>query len=307
MEKKTYEEINNSFKKKLVYHLGSDAGFFSEYNNMILAMLYCLKHKIKFELYSKDANFAILKGWKDYFLPFCEETEITLHSKLNYRHPQNNGLTNKIKRFFFKLFTRTNYLTSELWNNFHNKDFENEYFDIPALNIKGYTQEASNKLINITWRYNIQTENSINKIISQINIPEIYLGFHIRSGDKFIEHEEINVSKYMELAIQHSDIRDVFVLCDDYKVMIELRQRYSDWNFFTLCEENENGYKHSDFIKLNGEVKQRSLHKLFTSMDVLSNSQLFIGTFSSNPGMYLGMRMEKEKVKGVDLEKWTIW
>ena len=38
-------------QKRLVYNLGSEAGFFSEYNNMILAILYCLKHNINFVLY----------------------------------------------------------------------------------------------------------------------------------------------------------------------------------------------------------------------------------------------------------------
>ena len=64
IDTKKYFEINNSFSQKLVYHLGSEAGFFSEYNNMILAMLYCLKHKIKFVLYSKDANFGFEKGYR---------------------------------------------------------------------------------------------------------------------------------------------------------------------------------------------------------------------------------------------------
>jgi hypothetical protein len=30
-----YNTLNNSYKKTLVFHLGKDAGFFSEYNFMI--------------------------------------------------------------------------------------------------------------------------------------------------------------------------------------------------------------------------------------------------------------------------------
>ena len=35
-------------------------------------------------------------------------------------------------------------------------------------------------------------------------------------------------------------------------------------------------------------------------MDILYKSNLFIGTFSSNPGMYLGMRRPKESTLGID-------
>lgn len=60
-------------KDKLIFHLGHSAGFYSEFNNMVLAILYCKQHSIDFRLYSADANFGIRKGWRDYFLPFCAE------------------------------------------------------------------------------------------------------------------------------------------------------------------------------------------------------------------------------------------
>ena len=68
-----YKELNESYKPILVYHVGIDAGFFSEFNDLIFMILYCLEHKIQFKLYSDDANFGIEKGWQDYFEPFCEE------------------------------------------------------------------------------------------------------------------------------------------------------------------------------------------------------------------------------------------
>lgn len=55
-----YRLLNNSFKKTMIYHIGIDAGFFTEYTYMLHAMLYCLQHKIQFKLYSDDANF----GWE---------------------------------------------------------------------------------------------------------------------------------------------------------------------------------------------------------------------------------------------------
>lgn len=62
-----YQVLNRSFKKRMIWHLGIDAGFFAEYTYMLNAMLYCLKHHIQFVLYSKDANFGCENGWGDYF------------------------------------------------------------------------------------------------------------------------------------------------------------------------------------------------------------------------------------------------
>ena len=56
----TYRLLNSSFRKTMIFHLGIDAGFFTEYTYMLHAMLYCLQHKIQFKLYSDDANF----GWE---------------------------------------------------------------------------------------------------------------------------------------------------------------------------------------------------------------------------------------------------
>ena len=62
-----YQKLNDSFKPTLVFHLGVEAGFFSEFNNMVLAMLYCLHHAIRFVLYSDNANFKVGKGWDNHF------------------------------------------------------------------------------------------------------------------------------------------------------------------------------------------------------------------------------------------------
>ena len=84
-----YQKLNSSFKKKLIYKVGLDCGFFSEYNNMILAMSYCLIHKIQFVLSSNNANFDNENGWCGFFEPFCEDviTSKDLHYKtVNWKY-----------------------------------------------------------------------------------------------------------------------------------------------------------------------------------------------------------------------------
>ena len=65
----SYRKVNEAFRRRMVYHVGVDCGFFVEMNYMVDAMLYCLAHRIRFQLYSDDANFGTGKGWTEYFLP----------------------------------------------------------------------------------------------------------------------------------------------------------------------------------------------------------------------------------------------
>lgn len=51
----------------LIFHIGHSAGFYSEFNNMVIAILYCRKHGIDFNIYSSDSNFRIKKAGKTTF------------------------------------------------------------------------------------------------------------------------------------------------------------------------------------------------------------------------------------------------
>ena len=301
-----YTQLNNSFKKKLVFHLGVNAGFFSEYNNMILAMLYCIENKIQFSLYSGDANFAYNQGWTDYFLPFCEEDKNPFHAKYNFRY---DSILKRLRPqvWLYWLFNRNTYLTFELLNVCRNRQLERKNYYIPELGINGDLQHACQVLINLTWRYNKETECTINSLISSLHIPEEYVGLHVRSGDKLIETELINVSKYIEEVQLHSKTQNAFVLTDNYLIVEELQRQLKDWNIHTLCQEEERGYFHADFQQRGKDVIKEAHQKLFASVDILSRSTAFVGTFSSNPGMYMGMRMDKEQSFSVDIKDWQIW
>jgi hypothetical protein len=328
-----YQSLNISFKQRLVFNLGIDGGFFSEYNNMILAMLYCLENKICFSLYSKNANFKIKDGWNDYFLPFCEEDFNENHIRFNYRMPftrntnSNSPIYNycsnnfvnpfknsldpfrdKIKRLmYFKKSTSFNYFTYNLWNKFRSWEMMSKHFSIPELDIEGDLQTACAQLINFTWRYNSSTGQKVHNLIQSVNLPHEYIGFHIRRGDKELEMNSLDIEKYIIKAESISSIRNGFILTDDYKVITELKSSFSNWKFYTLCGEDETGYLHKEFSSKSVEFRIESLIKLFSSIDILNKSNLFVGTFSSNPGMYLGMRRPKDTCVGIDFPSWRIW
>ena len=83
----TYRLLNSSFKKTMIYHIGIDAGFFTEYTYMLHAMLYCLQHKIQFKLYSDDANFGWEKGLGRLFRTFLRASARTVSPHLQHPSP----------------------------------------------------------------------------------------------------------------------------------------------------------------------------------------------------------------------------
>ncbi|GHT75978.1 hypothetical protein FACS189413_00520 [Bacteroidia bacterium] len=273
---------------------------------MILAMLYCLDNKIKFVLYSKDANFGYDKGWTDYFLPFCEEETGHFHHKQN---PSNADWKKKIKPqiLIYHLFHKNTYLTFELFPCFRGKTFVRKQFDIPELGIKGGLREALPVLVDLTWKYNQNTQNIIDQLTASLHLPEHYIGFHIRSGDKYTEAELLNVSDYVEKAEEKSILKNAFVLTDNYEVINHFHSSFNDWDISTLCNPNEKGYFHKNFIKQSKEHKKKQFETFFASMEILNRANIFIGTFSSNLGLFLGVRRPKDTSFGVDSDDCLMW
>ena len=303
-----YTELNNSFKKKLLFHIGVNAGFFSEYNNMVLAVLYCLKHKIKFMLYSDDANFRIDKGYTDIFDPFCNEIHDFRLSQLNFRWYNKTRRILKNEAEQLKKELGIDYFTQDLWPKFCNNFTQFNHFHIPELEINGFTQDAAGQVLRIVWKLNPSVKQQIDDKLSHLSMKSPYTGFHIRGGDKIIEANIINGDKYIQSAIKNHSPKNAFILTDDYRIFESICNKYPDWTFTTLCKENERGYVHEEYMKLNSSEKFSLLINLISSVEILSKSIKFYGTYTSNPGMFLGMRMGKKNMVGLDRKNWiTRW
>lgn len=277
---------------------------------MILGMLYCLRKRIRFSLYSSDANFAYLKGWTDYFIPFCEESGNILHHWLNRRpNPRFKNLllrgVDHCLSLAFRRISRNRLTLTDLWDEIRKQDLGS--FEMPELGLTGDLRAACQKLIQYTWRYNAETQRIVSDHIASLRLPMHYVGFHIRGGDKFVEARLQDVDVYIQKMCGLSSLREAFVLTDDYRVIELLERTYPDWTFYTLCAPEERGYFHQKFKKQSKEIIRAQHLRLFASMDILASSELFVGTFSSNPGMYLGMRMERDKTYSVDVPEWVIW
>lgn len=306
---KQYKILNKSFEKKLVFRVGAEDGFFSEYNNMILAIHYCLVNKIKFVLSSKNANFATTKkGWTDFFLPFCNEYKFPFLSLYNKRFNKPIFRNNRHK-FIYKGYTslkQIDYFTHDLMLKIRDQDLIIKY-SVPELELNGPLIENCSKIHNMIWKYNEYTQNEIITLKLNQSFGDAFYGMHIRAGDKLTEHNLFEIKNYMKQIGGDKTIKNIFVLTDDYQQILLLRKSYPDYIFKTLCNESETGYIHSEFQQKTKMNRRMELIKLFASMDIMENAEKFIGTFTSNPGMNMGFRMSQKKIIGIDYEEWSIW
>lgn len=285
-------------RKKLIFHIGHSSGFYSEFNNMVLAILYCQRHDIDFHIYSSDANFGYQKGWCDFFQPFCNESQNPIHHFINHRfEAPKGGHRRQAYKIYKKIFPNI-YLTSDLWNAFRHIDQTELTTDA--------TKSHSAAIINEIYRFNAPTQESINNILSRIHLKDPYIGFHIRRGDKDSEHKATHINDYISKAESTTDIRQAFVSTDDYRIFEELCEQYPQWEFYTITPCEKRGYYHQQFLKLQPEEKRRDLITMFASMELLCRAKYSFCTFSSNIGMFLGMRIGDRAI-GIDMPHWMIW
>jgi hypothetical protein len=307
MQLEKYKTINNSFNKRIVFHFGEKAGFYSEFNNMILGMVYCLTHQIRFKIYSADANFRFQNGWNDYFIPFCDETRNKIHHFTNKRAHHKKRGRQKFYAAFNRLFNKNLLITSDLWYEFRkiDKNFNLNDYKILFPDAKNL-QDICRDMIDMVYHFNEETQQLIDEVSKNISFQGDYIGFHIRGGDKFLEHQLIETNEYIKRAESISDVRQGYVFTDDYSLFELMCKEYPNWSFQTLAPKNDSGYFHKEFIKLPAEIRKMKTIQMFASIELLSNAQHSFCTFSSNVGMYLGMKMG-EKAHGIDFDNWLIW
>lgn len=312
MDINEYNFINESFIDRVcTFKIGKGAGFFSEYNNMILAMAYCLVHHIRFQITSENANFNPKKGWTGFFLPFCKDV------KDERRHYVTANWESTLKRIILHrdlkaISSLYPYLwpwkhemrTQDVFGKCRDRKLVNRTFEIPSIGFRGSLQQLCTQLVNMTWRYNEETQKRIDELIAPLNLPKEYAAIHVRRGDKATEVQHTPVQDYMDKL--GDGCRNLFVATDDYSVVEEIRELYPEWVIWTLCTTSERGYMQSAADKESVEEKERNMITLFATIEVLNNATKFVGTYSSNIGMFMGMR-NPSICRGVDFDHWLIW
>lgn len=298
-----YRSLNESYKEKFIYHFGTGLGFYSEFNSLLFAVLYCLKNKYQFVLYSKDAQFAFGNGWNEFFEDFCPEFNNNFVGKCIGRDYISNSKKNIICHAY-KLLSGNRILNDTYWFC-RSSWFEKETFDIPELGIKGGIKEALKVIIPIVYRFNDKYTSLIREFINNVGLPMDYVSFHVRGGDKITERDLITPQTYLELSAKKNDCRNAFVFTDDYSLYLQLKDANPEWNIYTSAFEYETGFVNSHFLAKSHDQLQNELVKIFASVEIILKSELFIGTYSSNPGLFIGMLKDNQMI-GLDNERWYI-
>lgn len=304
---KKYNRLNSAFEKKVVFRLGSEAGFFSEFNNMALAILYCLQNRIKFSLSSKDGNFSYRKGWQDYFLEFCQESESNIHLKHNKRINKYVNIRQNILIRIYRFVTRTKYFTQDIWPLLRDYNFFDSAFDIRELGIQGDVFQALRIVVNNIWNLRPDVKDLIYSRKKQLNLPKEYIGLHIRGGDKISEANLYDVDAYIDKVRSVSSCKVLFIATDDYNNVLKINSFYPEYKTYTLVSESAKGFKESAYNMAASEQRKEMTLALLVDVELLAEASIFIGTYSSNIGMFMGLRRDIATCYGLDFECWRVW
>ncbi|WP_212004995.1 hypothetical protein [Chitinophaga sp. HK235] len=298
-----YSDLNKGFDT-LIFRLGSSAGLFSEFNNMILAMVYCLEKNIQFQLYSKNASYSE-DGWLDFFEPFTDHHNDSFNDKFNHR-PYVIALPKEsIFKSFFDIPRKKKILrTQHVWKKIRKYKYARK-INIPAF--KGTLVEMSACIIHNIWKYNQKTQDKIDALLSSITIPEEYIAVHIRRGDKDTEAPHTELDAYFKkiegLELSHLP---VFLATDDSLIIEEVQKKFPLKKIFYLPYKRNTGFFMEEFRQLSEDKKYEEVVQLLAEIEIMKKSTAFIGTYSSNIGMFLSMARQDEMTFGIDYAHWKV-
>ena len=316
----SYQKVNGSFHRRLIYHAGIDCGFCVELNYMINAMLYCLAEGYRFQLYSEDANFGTGKGWTEYFEPFCEEVHEAFHHKYNlHRPPQwQRIISNTIKtRSLSFIFWKLKFMWKSLKG--HRLAFRayGEYvrlsqdvasdpdmhYHIPALGLDCSYYEAYAMLAKMIWRPQPEVQQRIADTIRSLSLPCVYSGVQIRGGDKAQEARLITGKIIIE-ALHPADGDCIFALADNYAQLEIVRSEFPQLRIVSLCQPEDQGYSHQAFCIAAPQSKRAAIIRLIVSIDLLLHAKKFAGSITTGPSVFImKQRYAEPSVIAVDCAK----
>jgi len=313
---RTYEEINRSFKNVCVYRIGNHAGFFSEINNMIIAMIYCMENNMRFKLYSTDTQYCN-DLWNDFFYQVVDQVTHPFHK--NY-----NGRDFKIvkKSDFDQLeFSATRQyldrefpdqeicLTQNIWPFIRNHKVYHPHYNVNSPYFYGEIINSGYQVIKNIWRYSRKTASQVFSIKNSIKIQTPYAGLHIRRGDKSREAGFKPLENYLKIVddVTKQENYPVFIATDDQRVIGDIKKINPRRPVYHFIFPENNGFDMDKFTLQDKEQQRENIIQLFAEVEMLVQANLFVGTFTSNVGMFVGMARNGREIYGVDTNGWIVW
>lgn len=160
-------------------------------------------------------------------------------------------------------------------------------------------------IIPIVYRFNDKYRYLIEKFIQDIHLPKEYISIHVRAGDKITERQLITPQAYLNKASEKFDCHNIFIATDDYRIYEQLKDANPTYTFYTSTSPEDKGNDTDIFFSSSKENIKRNLIEMFASIEIFLKLELFVGTYGSNPGLFVGMLMDNRMV-GIDFDNWLI-
>ena len=301
-KKKEYRRINESFEKRMIFHVGFGGGLYSELNSMMEFMLFCYQNHIRFELYADDANFSKPggNGWEELFEPFCPISHDPLNQKANYRPTDYLSQIRPhrlwTRRHYYprklKRNTGADYLTQDIWCMCISDAFKKSRIKWELFGMDGVCEMEFAKLSSVAICPKPEIRQKMDALIAGLHLPKHYISMQVRGGDKYLEYDKLVeadafIEKVETLGLSHMPL---FIFTDDYRNVTYLREKRPEWKLMTLTGEDERGYYNNEFNKQDWEFRKANLIKLLAIIEVCVKADLHIGSNQSCVDMYLRSR-----------------
>lgn len=303
-------------KNKIIYSL-STRGLYSELFNLCLAMVYAKEKHLELQLNTWLWNGRIKKGWHDYFRPTlpCTNNPLSAQDKVYTKErPWIGKIYYKPKEFFcyyYRLILNTFYhilhpchlLTKDIFEDMRSEEFIHNTLGKGAFNSMASTFKQ-------IYILNDNSQKCINQRMEELDLPDCYIGVHIRRGDKITsrEMEEIHIAKYVNDILEHKTIsNNIYIATDDISVIGELSQQLlpHDINIFYNNLNQSQGFNEAAFNCFSRQARYEEMLNVLLDMEVLIHSEYFIGTYTSNLSRVVPFYLGLDKCTSLDND-WNI-
>jgi len=312
----SYSSLNHCNREICIYRIGNHAGFFAEINNLIIAVIYCLENNKRFVLYSENGLYCN-DMWLDFFLPFTEHAKYSFQdngarisgSLLQKSSLNKNEVTDVTKFLEDGVRNDVSVFSTLIWPFIKRKIIYIPSYQFKSQFLSENIIHAGYRIIQSIWHFNPVAHKKVLKIKQSLKIQTPYVGLHIRRGDK---HTEVVFKSVEEYLIKVNKITKqlnfpVFIATDDQRVLNEIKKISPKRPLYYFQYPERNGFDMADFSSLNKEHQNDNIIQLLAEVDMLINADLFVGTFTSNVGMFIAMARDGKEIYGVDTEEWRIW
>lgn len=167
---------------------------------------------------------------------------------------------------------------------------------------KKFTKEEKRKLIRECLQLNEKTKERLG------SIPVYDVAVHCRTGDKITwgEMEKIEIIDYVNEIKKVPDLPEnptIFLMTDNGKVVTEFKSLIpTSWKIFTYTKEEIDAYDQHTFNDKTSKQKIAEIYQFLLEMEIAKASKAFIGTLSSNVGLYIILTGNHIYVKSLDFD-----